>query len=199
MRAEPARPNLLYGLACMALTLLGACSGGGGGGGGGGASDRREQRERRAAGTCSELERKQFTLDVARQWYLFPDCCRRPWTSRSSRTPEQLLDHLTGPRPANRARTATSATSPRAPEEQALLGDGQFIGFGFRTRTDEGNRAFVHRGVRIEPGRRGGAAARRRDRRRGLGRRLRSTGNLLADAARSATHSVRPRPACGAA
>jgi len=140
MRAEPARLHLLYGLACLALTLLGACSDGGSGGGSGGSVGTGGNGG--AAGTCSELERKQFTLDVARQWYLFPELLPAAVDLAQFEDAEQLLDHLTATAREQGKDRYFSYLTTRA-EEQALLGDGQFIGFGFRTRTDEDNRAFV--------------------------------------------------------
>jgi C-terminal processing protease CtpA/Prc len=140
MRANPTRLRPLTGLACVALTLLGACSGGGGGGGG--SSGAGSGGNGGAADACTETARKQFTLDVARQWYLFPELLPTAVDLTQFEDAEQLLDHLTATAREQGKDRHFSYITTRA-EEQALLGDGQFIGFGFRTRTDEGNRAFV--------------------------------------------------------
>jgi C-terminal processing protease CtpA/Prc len=136
MRANPALLRPLTGLAFAALTLLGACSSGGSGDGGG--SDGGGG----ASAACTETARKQFTFDVARQWYLFPELLPTAVDLTQFEDAEQLLDHLTATaRDQGKDRYFSYLTTRT--EEQALLGDGQFIGFGFRTRTDEGNRAFV--------------------------------------------------------
>jgi C-terminal processing protease CtpA/Prc len=135
MRAKTTRLRPLTALVCVPLTLLGACSGGGNGGSGGGSGDG-------STAACTESERKQFTLDVARQWYLFPELLPTAVDLTQFEDAEQLLDHLTATAREQGKDRHFSYLTTRA-EEQALLGDGQFIGFGFRTRTDEGNRAFV--------------------------------------------------------
>jgi len=135
MRAIATRLRPLTALVCLALTPLGACSSGGNSGSGGGSGDG-------STGACTESERKQFTLDVARQWYLFPELLPTAVDLTQFEDAEQLLDHLTATAREQGKDRHFSYITTRA-EEQALLGDGQFIGFGFRTRSDEGNRAFV--------------------------------------------------------
>jgi C-terminal processing protease CtpA/Prc len=138
---RPKRPplNPLTAVVCLTLTLLGACSSGGSGGSGsgngtGGGSG--------APDACTETARKQFTLDVARQWYLFPELLPTAVNLAEFEDAEQLLEHLTATAREQGKDRHFSYLTTRA-EEQALLGDGRFIGFGFRTRTDEGDRAFV--------------------------------------------------------
>lgn len=136
MRADPARRLPLAGLACAALALLGACSSGGseGGNGGGGGSGTPD--------SCSQSARKQFTLDVARDWYLFQDLLPATVDLEQFEDAEQLLDHLTATaREQRKDRYFSYLTTPT--EENALLGEGQFNGFGFRTRVDDGVRALV--------------------------------------------------------
>jgi C-terminal processing protease CtpA/Prc len=140
MRATPARLRPLTGFACVAVTLLAACGGGGGGGGGAGSGS--SGGNDGAADACTEAERKQFTLDVARQWYLFPELLPANVDPRQFEDAEQLLDHLTATaREQGKDRYFSYLTTRSG--EQALLGDGQFVGFGFRTRTDAGSRVFV--------------------------------------------------------
>jgi C-terminal processing protease CtpA/Prc len=133
MPARTARPRPLTGLACAALVLLVGCSGGGSSGGSGAGAP---------SSACSETARKQFTLDVALDWYLFPELLPQAVNLADFEDAEQLLDHLTATAREQRKDRFFSYLTTRS-EEQALLGDGQFVGFGFRTRTDEGNRPFV--------------------------------------------------------
>lgn len=125
-------------LSCAALVLASACSSGGGGGGADGGSGG----DGGLPSACSETARKQFTLDVARDWYLFPDLLPLTVNPAEFEDAEQLLDHLTATAREQRKDRHFSYLTTRA-EEEALLGDGQFVGFGFRTRTDDGNRPFV--------------------------------------------------------
>jgi carboxyl-terminal processing protease len=124
----------LTGLACTALVLVAGCSSGGGSGSGGGNGGNPT--------ACSETARKQFTLAVALDWYLFPELLPQAVNLAEFEDAEQLLDHLTATAREQRKDRFFSYLTTRS-EEQALLGDGQFIGFGFRTRTDDGNRPFV--------------------------------------------------------
>jgi C-terminal processing protease CtpA/Prc len=137
MRANPARLRPLTGLVGVALTLLGACGGGGGGAGSGGSGGNDA-----ATDPCTQTERKQFTLDVARQWYLFPELLPANVDLREFQDAEQLLDHLTATAREQGKDRYFSYLTTRT-QEQALLGDGQFVGFGFRTRTDAGSRVLV--------------------------------------------------------
>jgi C-terminal processing protease CtpA/Prc len=115
------------------LVLLSGCSGGDGGGGGGGGG---------SSSGCAEPLRKRFVLDVAREWYLFPELLPASVDAAAFPTAEDLLDHLTATaREQRRDRFFSYLTTSSA--ENALLGNGQFIGFGLRTRTDPVNRPFV--------------------------------------------------------
>ncbi len=123
-------------LALSALTtLLAACGGGSGGGagtGGGGS----------ASNPCSETARKQWVLNVAREWYLFPDLLPATVDVAAYATAEELLDALTATaRAQGKDRFFSYLTTRTA--ENSLLGEGQFVGFGFRSRTDAGNRPFI--------------------------------------------------------
>jgi C-terminal processing protease CtpA/Prc len=117
-----------------ALVLAAGCGGGGdggdGGGGGGGTT------------ACSEAARKQFALDAAREWYLFPELLPATVNTEAFATAEDLLDHLTaGARAQGRDRFFSYLTTRS--EENALLGDGQFVGFGFRSSTVAPLRVFL--------------------------------------------------------
>jgi C-terminal processing protease CtpA/Prc len=132
------RPRSLRALSVLALTamttLLAACGGGGGSGGGGGGG---------GTGTsCSETARKQWVLNATREWYLFPETLPASVDLASYATAEELLDALTATaRAQGKDRFFSYLTTKAA--ETSLLGEGQFIGFGFRVRTDTGNRPFI--------------------------------------------------------
>ncbi len=131
---RPPFPSLLLAISAL-TTFLAACGGGGGSGassGGGG-----------TPGTaCSESARKQWVLDVTREWYLFPDLLPVSVDLSAYATAEDLLDALTATaRAQGKDRFFSYLTTIAA--ETSLLGEGQFIGFGFRNRTDPGNRPFI--------------------------------------------------------
>ena len=132
-RSPSARPNSVALLPCVALaTLLAGCGGGDGGGGGGGTG----------GGACGETARKQFVLDVARDWYLFPDLLPAGVDPAAYPTAEQLLDALTAnARAEGKDRYFSYLTTHAA--ENALLGEGEFTGFGFRNRVDPTNRPVI--------------------------------------------------------
>jgi C-terminal processing protease CtpA/Prc len=129
------RPLLLLTLSACA-TLLAACGGGGSGGGAGAGS---------GGGTdtlCGETARKQWVLNVTREWYLFPDLLPASVDIASYPTAADLLDALTATaRAQGKDRFFSYLTTKSA--ENSLLGEGQFVGFGFRSRTDTGDRPFI--------------------------------------------------------
>lgn len=129
------RPLLLLTLSA-GTTLLAACGGGGSGSGAGAGS---------GGGTdtlCGETARKQWVLNVTREWYLFPDLLPASTDIASYPTAEDLLDALTATaRAQGKDRFFSYLTTKSA--ENSLLGEGQFDGFGFRSRTDAGNRPFI--------------------------------------------------------
>lgn len=121
----------LYLLALSALTTLVAACGGGGGDSGGD-----------TANPCGETARKQWVVNVAREWYLFPDLLPASADIAAYPTAEDLLDALTATaRAQGKDRFFSYLTTKSA--EDSLLGEGQFVGFGFRSRTDTGNRPFI--------------------------------------------------------
>ena len=116
------------------LVLLAGCGGGGGGGGNSGDGP--------SPTACTEGARKQFVLDVARDWYLFDDLLPATVNVADFPDAESLLDHLTATaREQGKDRHFSYLTTPAA--EDSLLGEGQFIGFGLRTRTDPVNRPMI--------------------------------------------------------
>ncbi|MGB7738097.1 MAG: S41 family peptidase [Steroidobacteraceae bacterium] len=125
-------PLLLLTLSAC-TTLLAACGGGSGGGtGAGGGTDN----------PCGETARKQWVLNVTREWYLFPDLLPASTDIASYPTAEDLLDALTATaRAQGKDRFFSYLTTKSA--ENSLLGEGQFVGFGFRSRTDTGDRPFI--------------------------------------------------------
>lgn len=132
-RARSETRRWLLAAACAALT---ACGGGGGGDdddGGPGTGQ---------PVACSETAKKQWVLDVAREWYLFPETLPASVNLGAYRTAEELLDAITANARAQGKDRYFSYLTTRA-AEQSLLGEGQFVGFGFRTRTDPGNRPFI--------------------------------------------------------
>jgi C-terminal processing protease CtpA/Prc len=115
------------------LVLLAGC---GSGGGGGNSSDGP------SPAACTEGARKQFVLDVTRDWYLFDDLLPATVNAADFPDAESLLDHLTATaREQGKDRHFSYLTTPAA--EDSLLGEGQFIGFGLRTSTDPVNRPMI--------------------------------------------------------
>jgi len=126
------RPCSLRSLASTALlVVLAGCGGGGGGGSGGGQPT-----------ACGEPARKQFVLNAAREWYLFDDLLPTTVDTGAFATAEDLLDHLTATARQQGKDRFFSYLTTRA-EENSLLGEGQFVGFGFRNRIDPADRALV--------------------------------------------------------
>lgn len=125
--------------ACCALLV--ACGGGGGGGGG---------------DFCSATDRKNFVLDASREWYLFPELL--PATVNVDDYPDAgaLLDALTATaRAQGKDRFFSYVTTPAA--DASFLLEGEFIGFGFRTRI-EGDRLFLTDVFEASPASEGGLA-----------------------------------------
>ncbi len=129
---SPIRLSSLYTLtACAMLVGMAGCGGGGGGGDDG--DD---------LASCGESSRKQFVLDVTREWYLFDDLLPASVNTADFADAETLLDYLTATaRDQGKDRYFSYLTTRAA--EQSLLEEGEFIGFGFRTRTDPVNRPMI--------------------------------------------------------
>jgi C-terminal processing protease CtpA/Prc len=120
--------------ACALLVLLAGCGGGGSGGGTGGGGG--------GSATCGETVRKQFVLDASREWYLFDTLLPATVDPAGFATAEALHDHLTATARAQGKDRYFSYLTTRSAED-SLLGDGQFVGFGFRTRIDPVNRPVI--------------------------------------------------------
>ncbi len=119
----------LAAAAASASALLTACGGGSGGGSipGGGA--------------CSATNQKAFVLDVAQDWYLFLNLLPPNPNPANFASAQEFLDALTAnARAQGFDRFFTFLTTPQA--DSSFFGEGQFVGFGFRTRID-GNRLLV--------------------------------------------------------
>jgi C-terminal processing protease CtpA/Prc len=124
-----ARLALVSVTAAATALLMTAC----GGGGGGGTSVTPDR--------CSVNAEKQFVLDAARSWYLFPELLPVNVDLASYRTADALLDALTAEaRAQGKDRFYSYLTTRQA--DQALFGEGEFVGFGFRSRV-EGNQLFI--------------------------------------------------------
>jgi len=109
-----------------ALLTLTACGGGSGGGGGvvpGG-------------GTCSVQREKEFVLNVARDWYLFPALLPAQVNLEDYDTAQELLDALTAQARAQGIDRFFSYVTTRQ-EDDAFFQGGEYGGFGFRSRIDD--------------------------------------------------------------
>jgi carboxyl-terminal processing protease len=133
----PRFQNILSPLTAGFVTtlLMGGCGGGSGGddngaGGNGGPA------------ACSETARKEWVLNVTREWYLYPELLPATVDLTTAATAEALLDALTATaRQQGKDRYFSYLTTQA--EEESLFGEGEFVGFGFRTRVDSGNRPFL--------------------------------------------------------
>jgi C-terminal processing protease CtpA/Prc len=130
---RPLRPAAVL-LLTASLSVLSACGGGGGDGGGNGHGG--------SGSSCGETARKAWVLDVARDWYLFPDTLPASVDLAAYATAEDLLDALTANARDQGKDRFFSYLTTRA-EENSLFAEGEFVGFGFRNRTDDGNRPFI--------------------------------------------------------
>lgn len=125
------RQQLLTAATALLTAALAAC--GGGGGSGGGIS---------AGGPCSTTNQKQFVLDATREWYLFLDLLPPAVSINDYATAQELLDALTATaRAQGKDRFFSFLTTPAA--DSSFFQEGQFIGFGFRTSIQQGNRLFL--------------------------------------------------------
>lgn len=136
------RPSVAAITLAVALTVAGGCSSGSDGDASGTGSNGNGSSGNGSSSACSEAVRKQFVLDASREWYLFPESLPAGVDPASFGTAEELLDHLTARAREQRKDRYFSYLTTRA-EENSLLGEGQFVGFGLRTRTDPGSRPFV--------------------------------------------------------
>ena len=118
--------RLLTSAAGLVCTLIAACGGGGGGGGNGGNNS-----------ACSAEREKRFVLDTAREWYLFRELLPAGIDDSQYATAEELLDALTADaRAEGKDRFFSYVTTRQA--DDAILQEGQFVGFGFRSHIEGG-------------------------------------------------------------
>jgi len=109
----------------LLAALLTACGGGSGGGG-----------TVPGGGTCSASREKAFVLDVARDWYLFPDLLPAQVDLSRYDTAQDLLDALTAEaRTQGIDRFFSYVTTRQA--DDAFFNAGEIGGFGFRSRIDD--------------------------------------------------------------
>ena len=107
-------------------------------------------------GGCSVTSQKQFVLDAAREWYLFPTLLPATVNTADYATAADLLNALTATaRAQNRDRFFSYVTTPAA--DSSFLQAGQFVGFGFRTRID-GNQLLTPEVYEGSPAADGGLA-----------------------------------------
>jgi C-terminal processing protease CtpA/Prc len=118
-------PRLLASAAGIVCSLIAACGGSGDGGDGGGSSG------------CSAAREKRFVLDTAREWYLFRDQLPDGVDPDQYATATELLDALTADaRAEGKDRFFSYITTRQA--DDAILQEGQFVGFGFRSHIEDG-------------------------------------------------------------
>ncbi len=119
----------LTSAAGIVCTLIAACGGGSAGIGNNGNS------------ACTDAREKRFVLDTTREWYLFRELLPDGVDAGQYPTADELLDALTAnARAAGKDRFFSYLTTRQA--DDAILQDGQFVGFGFRSRI-EGSRFWL--------------------------------------------------------
>lgn len=121
---RPASPPTLAGLSLV--LLVSGCGGGGNGGG----TD------------CGVNAQKEWVLATTGDWYYFDDLLPAAADPAQFDSAASLLDFLTANARADGKDRFFSFLTTRA-EDNSFLGEGEFIGFGFRTRTDPGPRVFL--------------------------------------------------------
>ena len=124
-------------LAVLSLALL--VPGCGDGGNGGGAD-------------CGVDAQKDWVLATTRDWYYFDDLLPAVTDTSQFDSAASLLDFLTANARDEGKDRFFSFLTTRA-EDDSFLGEGEFIGFGFRTRTDPGPRVFLSEVFESSPGR----------------------------------------------
>lgn len=128
MKTTPIENRLVTALVTLlASALLVACGGKGAGTGSG---------QVVGGGSCGVTAQKQFVLNTAREWYLFPELLPASTDPSAYADANSLLDALTATaRAQGRDRFYSYVTSIAA--EQALLAGGESAGFGISLLIDE--------------------------------------------------------------
>jgi carboxyl-terminal processing protease len=129
-------PVAATGILC---TLLAACSG---------------YDDAAYSGGCGNKAQKGFVRDATRAWYLFDDQLPDDVRIADYETAAELLDALTAEARADGKDRFFSYLTTRR-EDNALLLDGEFVGFGIRTRI-EGDRLFLTDVYEASPADQGG-------------------------------------------
>jgi C-terminal processing protease CtpA/Prc len=130
VRRIRSRLALLAITAAASAGLFTACGGGGGGGG-----------PVTPAPRCTATTEKQFVLDVAEDWYLFPETLPANVNPGNYATAQDLLDAITTVARAQGKDRFFSYVTTRE-EDESFLREGEFIGFGFRSETQD-SRLFL--------------------------------------------------------
>jgi carboxyl-terminal processing protease len=136
--------RLLASAAGLVCSLIAACGGSGDGGGGNGSSG------------CSATREKRFVLDTAREWYLFRDQLPDGVNPDQYQTAAELLDALTAEARADGKDRFFSYVTTREADD-AILQEGQFVGFGFRSRIED-SRLWLTDVFEVSPAAGGGLA-----------------------------------------
>lgn len=113
--------------------LLAACGGGGG--------DDSGDSSTPPSGSCTETSAKQFVLNVARDWYLFPDLLPASVNIGNYATASELLDALTAQARTQKIDRDFSYVTTRQADQAQF--QGQNAGFGFRLRDPTDQRLFL--------------------------------------------------------
>ena len=124
----------LMTMATGGLVLLAGCSGGSGDG---------LAAPQAGTAACTTDAQKQFVLDTMRDVYFWNDLLPANVDLAAFATPEDVLAHLTGFQPLDSFSFIISIA-----EDEALFGAGQFGGFGFSYRFENGQARFT----RVFPG-----------------------------------------------
>ena len=112
--------RLLTSAAGLVCALMAACGGGSGSG-----------------SACSDEREKRFVLNTAQEWYLFRELLPVGVNADQYATAAELLDALTAnARAEGKDRFFSYVTTRQA--DDAILQEGQFIGFGIRSHIEDG-------------------------------------------------------------
>ncbi len=131
MNAHASRHRTRSAIAALLAAILSVACGGKGAGSGAG--------QIVGGGSCSATAQKQFVLETAREWYLFPELLPASIDPTAYADVQSFLDALTAAARAQRRDNFYShVTSIQA--EQALLSSGESAGFGISLLIDNSAR-----------------------------------------------------------
>jgi C-terminal processing protease CtpA/Prc len=126
-------PGIATLFAAAFVCVVAGCGGSGSGDGNGNSP---------AANRCSDSARKDWVLDTAQGWYLFADLLPASVNTADYASPAALLDFLTATARQEGKDRGFSYLTTRA-ADQSFFSEGEFVGFGIRTRIDAGTRLLV--------------------------------------------------------